>query len=390
MQHHPFRLRLLWLAVLVVILALPLAAAQADSGGKFDVKFTGVVESITPEQWVVAGQVIAITGRTEIELAGGTKDPGQWADIMMERLDDGTWSALWITLRPPEARLKGPVLHRPASGIGAWDIAGQAIMVDAATRINQRLGPVAEGYWVEVYFVEDPAGSLQAVRIRGTEPLQFVHLYGAIAAFGQESWTLSGVPLAVDAATLISRDPRLNLLAHAEAILQGDGTLLAQHCNPVWIEPGGARPELTFTGEVQQLPPSGLDGPWTVDGRPVLVTPATVLHQVKGLVEVGARVHVLAWPQGNQVVAIQVTVLGPAGGREQVEYRWWHGPIESRPPNGLFGPWHIGGQQVQVTQQTRVQGAGQAQIGAPAEVGAVRRQNGELVSTWLRVRSGPH
>jgi hypothetical protein len=390
MKPNPSRLRVLALAVLILTLALPLAAAQADSGGRFDVKFTGVIESISENQWIVAGQEIGITGRTEIELAGGTKTPGQWADIMMERTDDSSWSALWITLRPPEARLKGPVLAEPASGIGAWQIAGQTIMVDATTRIDERLGPVNEGYWVEVYYIQDPAGVPQAVRIRGTEPLQFVHMVGAIQVFGQESWTLSGVRLAVDEATLVAREPRLNLLAHAEATLGEDGILLAQHCNPVWIEPGGARPELSFTGQVQALPPSGLNGFWTIDGRVVLVTPTTTIHQVKDLVEVGATVHVLAWEQGQQIVAIQITVLGPSDGLEQIQYRWWHGPVEERPPQGLFGPWEIGGQQVQVTHQTRVQGAGQAHIGAPAEVGAVRRENGETIGTWLRARSGPH
>lgn len=384
MQQRRIRYSASFLLVAVLVVMVAASPITADSGGRYDVKFTGVIESIGPDQWVVAGQTIVVTKATEMHSAGGNLAPGQWADIMMERQGDGSWLALWITLHRPEARLKGPVLEVPEGGLGIWNIAGQDFLVIPATRISERIGPVGEGFWVEVFWVQDDEGNLVVVRMRGAEPQQAVHVYGAIEAFVDTAWTLSGATVAVDEATQIAREPMLGVLAHAEASLLADDTLLAYHLNPVWIEPGGARPEVNFLGIVEDLPEHGLNGVWTVDGQTVVVTENTLIHQTKGLVELGSEVHVLGWQQGEQIVAFRITVL-----TDQVEgnqYLAMQGQVEEMPPNGQYGVWEIGGHQVQVGHQTRVDDGGAAQIGAPAEVGAVRRQNGEMVATWLRVR----
>lgn len=376
------------LALLVALLPAHLAFAS-DSDGHFDLKFTGVIHSIDPDQWVVAGQTLIITDRTMVRRAGGSLEPGQWADVMARPQEGGSWLALWVTVRPPEARLKGVVSERPVDGIGLWTIAGQSILVTEETRISERLGPAEVDHWVEVYYRQQADGTLLALRIRGAEPRQLVHVYGAIQAAGDTGWTLSGIPLAVDAATLIARDPIIDVVAHAEATLREDGTLLALHLHPVWIEPGGLRPEVAFIGVVEELPDEGLVGDWLVDDTAVVVTPATVINQTKGLVELGAAVHVLGWQEGDQVVAIRISVVRPAEGGQVGPFRHFRGPIEAMPPRGLYGQWTVGGQQVQVMQQTRIEGAEHAQIGAPAEVGAVQRRNGEMFALWLRIRPVP-
>ena len=111
---------------------------------------------------------------------------------------------------------------------------------------------------------------------------------------------------------------------------------------------------------------------------------------MKGLAEVGARVHVTGWQVADQIVATTITVLtSPAGGGGRLFNLRGH--IEALPENGLLGTWTISGQQVQVTRQTRIHGEEQVRLGAPVEAGGLQYQNGIRLTTWLRVRdmSGP-
>ncbi|MGQ9767487.1 MAG: hypothetical protein ACUVSS_09195, partial [Anaerolineae bacterium] len=90
--------------------------------------------------------------------------------------------------------------------------------------------------WVGVVAVEDPAGTLKAVRIHGVEPAEDVEIHGAIQAFGA-NWLISAVSLATDASTLVLDEPEIGLSATALATLQNDNTLLARVIKVNWTEP---------------------------------------------------------------------------------------------------------------------------------------------------------
>jgi len=290
-----------WLIASALLLAtvlwsvLPTLAAPQTA---LDIKFSGVITAVPAaagEPWEIAGQILAVNAATRVRLTCGPAAAGTWADVTAQRQADDSLLALHIAVRPPEVRVKGPVVFKPEGGIGAWGIAGQTLWVTAETTISQRGGPVDVGYWVEVYAVEEPAGTLTVSRLRGIELQEDVEVFGALQAFSETSWRLSSIPVAVTPETLIAGEPQVGLLAHAAALLQADGTLLGLVVKALWQEPNSGRPQVQFTGTVQSLPTGGLNGHWQVDGRDVEVTASTTIGQAKGLVEVGAQVYVTGW-----------------------------------------------------------------------------------------------
>lgn len=382
------------LALFLLITAAAPAAAAGESEGMlseidavFDVQFSGVIDTVNP--WKIAGQPVAVDDNTHIVLTTGTAAPGMWASVQARRLADDSLLAGRITVRPPEMRLKGPVQAKPTNNLGAWTIAGQTFLVDEDTRINLRAGPIKVGTWVEVVAVEK-AGGLLALRIQPIETNEDVEVHGAIQAFGATAWKISGVPVAANASTLIIGEPKIGLLATALATLQDNNTLLARAFKVNWLEPERQRQPVQLKGTVEALPASGLIGAWTVEGRTVQVSDATRIFQVKGIVAIGAEVHVIGWEEDGDIVAVVITVLGGpvnAARRFQLE-----GEIGALPPNGtLYGKWIINqdGEQfeVQVHLRTRIMGAEHAKVGATVEVGGIQLRDGTRIATWVRVHA---
>lgn len=384
--------KLIWLLAALILAAVPFLPATPASADvetpRFEVKFSGVITALPATAgapWGIADLTVAVDSHTRVVLTTGTAEVGMWADVLARRQEDGTLLAKQITVVPPEVRLKGEVTAKPddPNGIGPWTIAGQTIMVTADTRIGQRGGPVDVGNWVEVYAIEEPAGTLTALRIRGIPPQPAIEIYGAIQAADQAGWILSSIPLALSDETLVVGNPQVGLLAHAAATLQSDGTLLALRLRVIWMEPGSVRQPVEFTGIVEELPTGTLNGLWTVGGLTVLVTPATAINQEKGLVAVGAEVKVVGWQASDKIVALRITVLSsPIPGGPYVRFA---GRVEALPTNGPLGLWTIGGRQVLVTERTRLQGADRAQVGSPAMGGGIRQPDGTIVAAWLMI-----
>lgn len=187
-----------WLIAIALLLATVLASVLptiAAPMAPLDIKFSGAITTVPTaagEPWEIAGQMLAVNAATRIRLTCGSAAVGMWADVTAQRQPDGSLLALHIAVRPPEMRLKGPVTLKPEGGIGAWAIAGQTLWVTADTAISQRGGPVDVGYWVEVYAVEEPAGTLMAVRLRGIELQDTVEVFGAIDPGGRP--LVAGLP----------------------------------------------------------------------------------------------------------------------------------------------------------------------------------------------------
>lgn len=370
----------LFLALLLLVTASGSAVAAGEEGGAFDVQFSGVIDTADP--WQIAGHAVTVNDGTRIVLTTGTVAPGMWATVQARREADGSLLAGRIVVQPAEMRLKGPVQAKPEDNLGTWTIAGQAFLVDEETRVNLRPGPIEVDTWVEVIAVED-SGGLRALRIHAVEACEDVEIYGAIQAFGT-AWLISSAPVAADDASLVVGEPEVGLLVHAFATLQADDTLLGQTFKVTWAEPTRLRPPVQLNGTVEELPADGLVGVWIVNGQTVRVTEATRIFQIKGLVEVGAEVHVVGRQQDDQIVATVITVVkSPVGGGQRFQFR---GVIEEMPANGLIGTWTISGQQVQVTRQTRIVGAEHAQVGAPVEAGGLQLRNGVRLCTWLRIQ----
>ncbi len=381
--------RLVTAILLLAVTLLPSVSAVAETEAPFSVKFSGVIDVVPAaagDPWQVAGYTVAVNEATRVRLTVGSAAAGMWADVMAQRLDDDSLLAQDIWVRPPEVRLKGLLTAKPDEG--PWTVAGQTIHITDETSVSQRSGPVEVGQWVEVHAVEEPAGILTAIRVRGIEAAEDAEVYGAIQSFGDAQWVLSSIALTATTDTLIVGEPQAGLLAQAAAELTDTG-LSGRVFKVAWQEPNGNRQPVQLTGIIEALPDASLLGLWQVAGQAVEVRENTTIFQVKGLVEVGARVHVTGWQAEDRIVATSITVLnGSSGNGRPFNLQ---GNIEALPESGLFGAWTIAGQEVQVTRQTRIHGEQFVRLGAPAEAGGLQYQNGVRVLTWLRVReqTGP-
>ena len=403
MNRHSINKSTTWLialALAAVVVFLPALPAQADPNPpSFDVKFSGVITDVPAAldypvgAWNIAGWDVIATAATRVLPRSPVAVAGMWADVMAKRQADGKLLALKVVVMPAEIRIKGPIAAKPAdpNGIGDWTIAGLTIVVTDKTKISERGGPLDVDNWAEVYALRD-GEKLIATRMRGIEPQPDVEIFGAIEAFSDTSWTLSGIALAVNADTLIQGDPAVGLLAHAAAPLQDDSLLLALRLKVAITQPGGRHNPLEFDGMVEKLPKRGLVGEWMVSGKPVKVSASTAINQEQGLVAVGTKVHVVGWQIGDRIMAIQIVVLSsPAPSGQFVRFR---GPIEELPASGLIGQWQVGGRTVKVTEETRIENASRVKGGALAEVGGIKGANDVVTATWVKAESrpgpGPH
>lgn len=364
---------------LVVSLVLPAGPVLAqEDGDAYAVQWSGVIDAIDAGQWTVAGQAVVISPTTVIPFPGA--ELGMWADVQARR-DGDTLVARRITVSPPEMRLRGEISFIPEGRIGQWIIGGQPFEVTAATAISERGGPVEVGAWAQVSALEQD-DALGAQRIRAIDPLPAVEVYGAIQAFSDTQWTISGVDLAVNADTLISSEPRVGLLANAAAALQADDSLLALRIRVLWQEHGGPQPPVTLTGVIERIPPNGVVGQWVVAGLTVVVSRNTLINENNGMAVVGAEVTVIGQQADATIVAREIVVLTSPASGERVHFE---GRIESLPDSGLLGDWTIAGQTVQVTENTRLLGERFVRIGAVVQVWGLRQSSGVVYATNMVV-----
>jgi hypothetical protein len=116
----------------------------------------------------------------------------------------------------------------------------------------------------------------------------------------------------------------------------------------------------------------------------VTIMPNTRIHQEKGLLTVGATVHVAGWklPHTEAVIASEITVLESA--EEGGEFAMFRGEIKGLPTEGKLGEWMIGDQKVIVNEQTQLFG-GTPKVGAWAVGGGIKRADGSILADRLTV-----
>lgn len=381
-------LRTLGMLALVVLLgavgAVPaFAGVQVEVG--FDVRFSGVITTVGAEggTWVIGGQTVATDDATNVVLTVSPAAPGLWAEVAAAKLDDGSLLAKQITVRPEQVRLRGIVTDIPGTTTGAWVIAGVTVNVTDDTRISERSGKVAEGQWVEAVMTE-AQGELTATHIVGVGAQDAIMVSGEIQQFSDSAWVISGIPLNINADTLISGTPVVGLIGHAAAELLDDGTLVAKVLRVAWID-RTMPPVADFAGEIEALPEIGLRGIWVVDGQEVIVLANTRIHMEKGLVVVGATVHVVGWTIGDKLIATEITVISSP--EEGGEYVIGNGVIEALPADIHDGIWKISGVEVLVSDDTTIFGQ-RIEVGKVARYEGVKRADGVVVASLIRVRLG--
>ena len=289
------------------------------------VEFRGLVESITGEQWSVAGMTVIVANGTRVN---GSPAPGVWVEVSGATQLDGTVRALAVTVitggetptpAEPTASATGlPIATRTPAPTEPASPAPTESTSEAATAT-----PVA------------PASSTTPEPTAGAGgEFEFT---GIVESIGVSVWRISGQTVTVTASTELRGSPQVGQTVEVKAIRDASGALVARRIEvktsgtsgpsasntPSGGGGGGSGPSPSNTPEPTRTPePTHTSEPtatqhaeeiefegtlqsisgdvWTVGGQAVTVTGST---EIKDNPQVGdtVRVRALQQPDGSLI-----------------------------------------------------------------------------------------
>ena len=274
------RSRLVLFTTVVVLLGLVLpfhgALAQSEGALRPVVRFEGVVESRPTEtklgEWHISGQTVIVVEATHIVEIRGEAIVGARVLVIAKRLESGTLEAIQIHVLQPAVvtvKIRGLVTelneddkYLVVNGLKITynddtEIVGE-LKVDAFVKIEATMTPTAY-----------TATKIEVVP--GPRLPKYVEFEGEIKKIddAENKWLVDGREITITALTVIIGVPAEGKQAEVRALEQSDGALMA-----LWIRIKEEPEVVTWKGRIDRLPWMRW-GFWIVDGRAVLVTPAT-------------------------------------------------------------------------------------------------------------------
>ncbi len=208
-----------------------LLASQKGLEDEEQVKFTGVVESIADDVWLVDGTSVMISDFTEIHDGIVV---GDLVEVRAMISMDGALTALEI--EPSDgldntndnANEDGAVRFTgivESIGPDAWVVDGMTIGITPDTDIRD---VIAVGDPVEVRAIENPDGTLTATRIELAKMKdEKVRFTGLVESIGPDSWVVDGQTILITPETEIRDTIVAGDLVEVRALRSFDGTLTA-------------------------------------------------------------------------------------------------------------------------------------------------------------------
>lgn len=240
----------------------------------------GVVTAIETDAWTIAGQIFTIDATTVIV---GSPQVGDYVHVEGHMLPNDTPYAERITLLYESPlnrfRLTGPVEE---IGATAWVVAGQSIGITATTIIDPDIA-IGDRVLVTGLILAD--SQFEAERIERLEdqnelPFSFV---GVVQTIDNETWTISGLVVTLDADTEIQGGIAVGDLVKVEGVILEGDVWLAQEIKLLETE------DATFSlvGILESI------DPWVMAGVSFTVRPWTLIDDnlmVGELVRVNGRI----------------------------------------------------------------------------------------------------
>jgi hypothetical protein len=305
-----FSLAVIFLAACNAALPAGAKAILAPDGKSAQVEFTGVVESIAADQWVVSGQTLLINAQSVIE---GVFAAGDSVKVHATVTSDGAVTANKIepaTNKPqvtPDSNIEN---EKDFSGVvevisaDSWQISGQVFIVNPQTEIK---GNILVGDKVKVHYLNNGDGTFTATEIglmddKPQDASGTLELTGKVEAFAPDAWTVKGQVFTVNSETKIKDNILLGDVVKVHYGVNADGTFTATE-----IELAGNNQahnsEKKLTGTLQELTSTQA----TIDGVVVLITPQTMLDS--GLVPgVMVKAEVVTNPDGT-ITALKIELF---------------------------------------------------------------------------------
>jgi hypothetical protein len=307
--------------------ALP-AGAEAKlsaDGQSARVEFTGVVDSISADQWVVSGQVLLITPQTEIK---GSISVGNTVKVHATVTADGAVTANEIELPISESSTAVPQSTPgafddsgdeftgivEAIGADSWQVSGQVFAFTDQTEIKDN---IVVGDPVKVHFLTNSDGTMTATEIElalaetadDSSSSLDQEFTGKVEAFSPESWTVNGLVFLVTPQTEIKDVIFLGDVVKVHYVANADGSFTARE-----IELAGDNQahnsEKKLTGILGQISSTQA----TIGGVVVLITQQTILDS--GLV-VGQMVKAeVVTGSDGKMTALEIETFNNSSGND--------------------------------------------------------------------------
>ncbi|MBI4295755.1 MAG: hypothetical protein HY667_01415 [Chloroflexi bacterium] len=322
-----------------------------------DEHFTGKIESITADTFVIGGKTFKVNATTELD--EGLK-VGVEARVEFITLDDGSLLALEIETDEGELRFSGKLDSLTADTIV---VAGKTFKRNTATRMDD---DVAVGKVVRVRFTNMADGSMLATRVQvdnsGQGNQQF-DVTGRIDSISATAAVIDGKTFKIDANTRLDQGLVVGARARVQFDKLPDGSMLATRIQIDRSGTGGAA-ETKFRGKIESIS----TGAFVIGGKTFKVTPFTKLDD--GLV-VGkeARVEFVILSDGS-MAAIEIET-------DEADANHFVGIIESMTADTFV----IGGKTFKVNNATKLDDG--LAVGVKARVEFTTLSDGSMVATEI-------
>jgi hypothetical protein len=303
------------------LLAQRIQLVDGDVDGQ-PFEFTGVVQDIGDEMWLISGVEIAIDNDTEI-------DPGIKIEDVVEVegriLESGAWLAEEIKLEDDgeaEFEFTGTV-----ETIEPWKVSGVSFDTDEETEIDEGI-EVGDLVRVEGKILEDGTWLAEEIDLLDEVGLETIVIIGTLDSM--DPWSVSGFPFEVNDDTEIEPGIDVGDLVRVEAVIQENGDWLAIEVTLFGDEwESGC---LTITALVLDV----TDGQLTINDWPNLVIGDET--EVDGDIAPGSVVIItICIADDGTLVVVSIIVLsspifppGPPSGTGQIKVTLCHN-VERNP-----------------------------------------------------------
>lgn len=291
--------------------------------------------------------------------------------------------------------LYGTVQSLPDGLLGEWNIAGITFLVDQSTKLEQKNGVFAVGVVVKVKFVIRSNGDFYAreIELKSHVRPNKGHAFGVIDSLPAERigvWTIGGIDYQVTAATRLREKHgpfEVGARVRVKYVIDENGQRVATRIETTRSRGGVNNPaHLKAFGYVNQMPPEGLIGEWTINDTVYVAIPGSKFKEEKGLLGVGAYVaveyHIV---NGRNVIHELETKVPPgAGAQSQL------GVIEAKQQLSAAAVtddevWRIGGVDYLITPATDIDEVeSELEVGSTAWVNSYVETDGTIVATEVR------
>ncbi len=207
-------------------------------------KFTGIVESMDSDAWVVSGWPFVVP--TDARIKHGPVAVGDWVEIEAHVVyDDGTGTWTYTAYEVDVKHKRGGEPAHPDGGVkiegritamdpntGLWKVEGIPVEVGSQTIIDARHGDPAVGVWVEIKgMAPGTDGPYTALAIKTEDDPNLdpgrLKFEGRLESM-DEDWGVAGWSFVVDDTTSIEGTPAVGDRVEVTATWDGEATYHAE------------------------------------------------------------------------------------------------------------------------------------------------------------------